>query len=315
MRVVFLGSPPFATRALEHLLAAERHVVAAVVTKPDKPAGRGKKTAPSPLVELANARGIEVLQPASTKDPAFVARLRELAPDVLAVASYGEILRTEVLALPRHGCLNVHASLLPRWRGASPIQAALLAGDDETGVSIQRMVLALDEGDVLVERRTPIGPRDTSGELFERLSDLGGAALVEALDLLDSGRARFTPQEAARATYCRKINKENGVIDWSKQALELERLVRAYTPWPGARCTAPNGVEMTVVEAFAREHAHDAEPGTLVEARDALVVACGSGALAIERVKPAGKGVMEALAWQRGARVEPGARFAATVVR
>lgn len=315
MRVVFLGSPPFATRALEHLLDAARHEVAAVVTKPDKPAGRGKRTAPSPLVELARARGIEVLQPASAKDPAFVARLRELAPDVVAVASYGEILRTEVLALPRLGCLNVHASLLPRWRGASPIQAALLAGDAETGVSIQRMVLALDEGDVLVERRTPIGAKETSGELFERLADLGGAALVEALDLLESGRAHFVPQDPAHATYCRKIDKENGVIDWSKGALELERHVRAYTPWPGARCLAPNGAEMTVVSATAHERTNDAEPGTLVDAREALVVACGSGALAIERVKPAGRGVMDALAWQRGARVELGARFTAAVAR
>lgn len=315
MRVVFLGSPPFATRALEHLLAAHRHTVAAVVTKPDKPAGRGKKTSPSPLVELSRARGIEVLQPATAKDPVFVARLRELAPDVIAVASYGEILRAAVLDLPRQGCLNVHASLLPRWRGASPIQAALLAGDHETGVSIQRMVLALDEGDVLLERRTPIGARENSGQLFERLSDLGGAALVDALDLLDSGRAHFTPQDAAHATYCRKISKENGVIDWSRPALELERLVRAYTPWPGARCTTSNGVEMAVVDAIARELTTPAEPGTLVDARDALVVACGGGALAIERVKPAGKGVMEALAWQRGARVELGARFAAAVAR
>jgi methionyl-tRNA formyltransferase len=160
VRVVFLGSPPFAGPVLDALLASARHSVIALATKPDKPRGRGQKVEESELVRLARARAIEVLQPEKARDPAFVARLRELAPDVMLVASYGEILKQDVLAVPRHGCLNVHASLLPRHRGASPIQAAILAGDEETGVSVQRMALALDEGDVLVEERAHIGVRE-----------------------------------------------------------------------------------------------------------------------------------------------------------
>ena len=240
MRVAFLGSPPFATPVLRKLLDS-RHEVVALVTRPDRPGGRGLAVRVSPLVELARERGIRVLQPETTKDPAFVAELRELAPDVLLVASYGEILRRDVLDLAPKGALNVHASLLPRHRGASPIQAAILAGDPETGVSVQRMVLALDEGDVLHEVSTPIGAHENAGELLERLSGLGGEAAVQSLDLLERGRAEFRPQDPARATYARRIKKEEGRIDWSKSAIELDRHVRAMTPWPGARTAGPHG--------------------------------------------------------------------------
>lgn len=309
MRVVFLGSPPFATRVFERLLAAANHDVVALATKPDKPLGRGKKIAASPLAALARPRGIEVLQPASAREPSFVARLRELAPDIAVVASYGEILRAELLALPKHGCWNVHASLLPRWRGASPIQAALLAGDAETGVSIQRMVLALDEGDVVLEKRTRIESGENSGTLLARLADIGAEALVEALDSLAAGRANFAAQDAKRATYCRKIRKEDGLIDWNASAIELERRVRAFTPWPLARAGAPNGADLSITAAVARPRDVDAAPGELLDARAALLVACGEGALELARVKPAGKGEMTALDWSRGARVEVGDRF------
>jgi len=229
MRVVFLGSPPFALPVLERLLGS-RHQLLALVAQPDRPRGRGMKVEPSPLVELARARELPVLQPEDTRAPAFADRLRSFKPDALLVASYGEILRQDLLSLCRHGALNVHASLLPRHRGASPIQAAILAGDAETGVSVQRMVLRLDAGDVLLEERTPIGPEETAGELSARLAQLGGAAAVRALDLVESGAARFVPQDESRASVARKIHKQQGRIDWGRAAVDIERLVRALNP-------------------------------------------------------------------------------------
>lgn len=309
MRVVFLGSPPFAVPIFARLVASA-HTPVALVTQPDKPKGRGMKVEPSPLAQAAAARDVPVLQPATTKDPAFTAALRAFAPDVLLVASYGEILRRDVLELAPHGALNVHASLLPRWRGASPIQAALLAGDAETGVCVQRMVLALDEGDVVLERRTPIGAHENAGELLQRLALLGADAALEALDQLASGRARFTPQDPALATFARKIPKERGRIDWTRPAAELERHVRAFTPWPGAR-TALGGQDVTLIDVREAPHAPLAAraPGALTATKDGLWVACGAGALRILRLKPAGKGELDADAWLRGARLAPDACF------
>lgn len=309
MRVAFLGSPPFAVPIFARLCASA-HAPVVLVTQPDKPKGRGMKVEPSPLAASAAALGIPVLQPATTKDPAFAAALRSFAPDVLLVASYGEILRRDVLELAPHGALNVHASLLPRWRGASPIQAALLAGDAETGVCVQRMVLALDEGDVVLARRTPIGAHENAGELLQRLALLGAELALEALDLVASGTARFTPQDPAHATFARKIPKERGRIDWTRSASELDRHVRAFTPWPGAR-TSLAGQDVTLVDVREAPHAPLArhEPGALTQTKDGLWVACGSGALRILRLKPAGKGELDADAWLRGARLSPDARF------
>jgi methionyl-tRNA formyltransferase len=290
---------------------ASRHEVAALVARPDRPGGRGLAVRASPLVELARARDIPTIQPESTKDPAFVAALAALAPEVLLVASYGEILRRDVLELAPHGALNVHASLLPRHRGASPIQAAILAGDRETGVSVQRMVLALDEGDVLVEERTPIGERETAGDLLARLADLGGRAAVRALDLLEAGEAHFRPQDPARATYARKIGKEAGSIDWSRSAREIDRHVRAMTPWPGARTTAPNGREIQILEARVAAASSSAAPGSILATEPELLVAAADGAVAIHVLKPSGGVHMEAAAWLRGARVAAGSRLGA----
>ena len=308
MRYVFLGSPPFAVPVLESLLESG-HEALALVTRPDRPRGRGREVVASELVQLARARGLEVIQPTSTKDPEFVAALRALEPDVLMVASYGEILRQELLDLAPHGALNVHGSLLPRWRGAAPIQRAIQAGDAETGVCVQRMVLALDEGDVLLERRTPIGAEETSGQLFERLALLGGEAAVAALDELESGRAVFTPQDPQAATHARKLTKEEGQLDWSRSAVELDRHVRGVTPWPGARAVAPDGGQLVVVAARPATLEHQAAPGQLLETRKRCLVACGEGALELVTVKPAGKKAMEATAWLRGARLEQGERL------
>lgn len=314
MRLVFLGSPPFAVPVLARVLGAGRHEVLALVTRPDKPQGRGRKVEASPLVALARERGIPVLQPATTKDPGFVADLRALAPDVLLVASYGEILRADVLEVARHGALNVHGSLLPRWRGAAPVQAAILAGDAETGVCVQKMVLALDEGDVLEQatRRTAIGPRETAGELFDRLAELGGEAAVAALDALEHGSPRFVAQDARLATYARKIQKEHGWIDWTRDADEVERFVRAMTPWPGARTLLADGRELVVLEARAAASGEaPLEPGRVLADGDALLVAAGRGWIEVRALKPAGKPAMSAGAWLRGARLADGARFVA----
>ncbi len=305
MRLVFLGSPPFGTAILRQLLASA-HDVVAVVTPPDRPSGRGRRVRTSPVAGVAAEAGVELLRPEATKDPSFVASLGACEPEILVVASYGEILRTDVLDLAPRGSLNVHSSLLPRWRGAAPIQRAILAGDEETGVSVQRMVLALDEGDVLLERRTPIDPAETAGELLARLAELGGEAIVEALDALEAGTETFTPQDPDQVTYAPKLTKDEGRIDWSLPALELSRQVRAFHPWPGSRTSLPDGRALAVVAAAVCEG--EGEPGTLL-ADDSFDVATGDGALRLIQVKPAGKGAMDAAAFLRGARLEVGARL------
>jgi len=314
MRLVFLGSPSFATPVLRALLASP-HEVSGLVTPPDRPRGRGRGVPASPLAELARERGVRTLRPKTTKDPAFVRELAGLEPEVLAVASYGEILRRDVLDLAPHGALNVHASLLPRWRGASPIQHAILAGDEETGVSVQRMVLALDEGDVLLAERTPIGSEESAGELLERLAELGGGALVRALDALQEGRARFLPQDSGGVTYAPKLKKEDGLVDWSRSAEELARFVRAMTPWPGARARCPDGRELVLLRARPVSGspgvaAGRAPAGTaIVAAGGAFLVATGRGALELQEVKPAGRAAMTGAAFLRGARLAPGERL------
>jgi methionyl-tRNA formyltransferase len=306
LRTVFLGSPPFATPVLARLLGS-RHRPSALVTRPDRPRGRGRSLESSPLVELARGAGLEVLQPADPQAPEVLERLRALAPQVLFVASYGVILKPALLELAPHGALNAHASLLPRHRGASPIQAALLAGDAETGVSIQRIVAELDAGDVLLERRIAIPPEATAGELFGRLAELAGEAAVEALDRLESGSARFTPQDPARVTHARKLRKQHGLIDWSRPAPDLARFVRAMTPWPGARTQTSDGRELTLLAVRALEG--PGAPGSVLEAGPRLVVGCGAGALELLELAPAGKRAMSAAEWLRGARLALGDRL------
>ncbi len=310
MRLVFMGSPPFAVPVFERILAS-RHTIAALVTRPDRPQGRGRKIESSPLVETARRASIEILQPSSARDHEFVAALRALAPDVLLVASYGEILKSNVLELAPHGALNVHASLLPRHRGASPIQAAILSGDRVTGVAVQRMVLALDEGDVLVAEETAIDDDENAGELLQRLARLGGDAAVKALDLIERGDARFVPQDARLATYSKKISKDAGWIDWRQSSLELVRFVRGMTPWPGARTTVPGGGEIVVLKVRASSLPPTDSPGTILDARSALCVSTGDGALEVVRVKPSGKAEMDGAAWLRGVRLTSGTMLGA----
>lgn len=311
MRFAFLGSPPFATAVLARLLDS-RHRAVALVTLPDRPRGRGLEVEASPLVELARARGVAVLQPADPHAEDFLASLRALEPDVLLVASYGVILKDSLLRLAPHGALNVHASLLPRHRGASPIQAAIQAGDRTTGVSLQRIVAKLDEGDVLALREREILPEETAGELLAALAALGGEVAVEGLDAIESGRAVFTPQDHRSASYARKLKKEHGSLDFTQPAAALARQVRAQNPWPTARCLDPKGRELAVLRARAHERATSdaaAPPGTVVENAPRLCVSCGQGMLELLEVVPAGKRAMPAADYQRGARWPLGQLF------
>jgi methionyl-tRNA formyltransferase len=303
VRTVFLGSPPFATPILERLVRGQERPVA-VVTQPERPSGRGRRVAPSPLAELARAHGLELLTPEKATDPAFLARLRALAPDALLVVAYGKLLRPELLAIPRLASLNVHPSLLPRHRGATPIPAALLAGDAVTGVTIQKVAEELDAGDVLCAVETPIGPEENAGELAQRLAALSGELAERALALVASGRAVYTPQDPARATYCAKLEKEDGLLVWSRPADELARHVRAMTPWPGARAVLPDGDELAVLRAAATAGA--GAPGEVLEAGRRFVVACGAGALELLSVQPAGKRPMAGDEFLRGRRYPPG---------
>jgi methionyl-tRNA formyltransferase len=311
VRLVFLGSPPFATPVLARLVRS-RFRPLAVVTQPARARGRGRKVAPSAVAELARAEDIELVEPESLRTPEVTARLAGLAPDVFLVVSYGELLRAEFLALPRIVALNVHPSLLPRHRGATPIPAAILAGDATTGVAIQRMALALDSGDLLLVRETPIGAEETAGELAERLAALSGELVLEALERVDSGRATYVPQDHAAATYCKKLTKESGRVDWTRPAEELVRLVRAMNPWPGASTSLPDGQPLSIwrARAVAAPAAPGAAPGTLLEAGPGLVVATGApGALELLEVQLAGKRALPAAEFVRGARLGSGARL------
>jgi methionyl-tRNA formyltransferase len=304
VRLVFLGSPPFATPVLARL-AASRFRPLAIVTQPARARGRGKKLEESEVTALARREEIELLEPESVREPAVLEHLRALAPDVFLVVSYGEILRPEFLAIPRLVALNVHPSLLPRHRGATPVPAALLAGDQVTGVAIQKVAKELDSGDLLLLRETPIRAGETAGELLARLAELSGEIVLEALELVESDRARYQPQDHARATYCRKLTKEQGRIDWSRPALELARLVRAMNPWPGAVTRLASGGDLLVWCAAVADAA-PAPPGTVVEAARRFLVATGAQALELLEVQLPGKRPLSAGEFLRGARLAPG---------
>ena len=301
MRVVFAGTPPFAARALEAILAAG-HDVPLVLTQPDRPAGRGLRLAASAVAQAAERHAIPVLKPQTLKQGDAGAKLREIAPDVMVVAAYGLLLTAAILAIPARGCLNVHASLLPRWRGAAPIQRALLAGDKTTGITIMQMDAGLDTGPALLEKEIPIGDRDTAGRLTEALAALGAAAIVEALRSLDSLRPRA--QEDSRATYAPKIAKAEAQIDWSQSSAAIDRLVRAFNPVPGAE-TRWSGEALKVWEV--QSASGRGRPGEVIESdSESLVVACGEGALSLLRVQRPGGKPMAAGDFLRGARVPCG---------
>lgn len=265
----------------------------------------------SAVAELAEEAAVPLLQPDRLREEETLSWLRAREADVFLVASYGELLTEDVLTIPRLECLNVHPSLLPRHRGATPIPAAILAGDEVTGVSIQRMVLELDAGDVLVAMETPLEKTENAGELAERLAELSGEASVAALRALADGSAEFVPQDPERATFCKKLTKEHGRMDWTRPAADLDRHVRAMTPWPGATTSLPGGQALTVLRAAPVEGGA-VEPGTILSADKHLDVAAGDGALRLDEVKPAGKRGMPAADFLRGARLEAGQRMGAS---
>ncbi|WP_434031538.1 methionyl-tRNA formyltransferase [[Pseudomonas] boreopolis] len=278
MRIVFAGTPEFAVPSLR--AAAQRHEVVAVYTQPDRPAGRGRGLTPSPVKLEAIARGIPVLQPETLKSPESQDALRRLAPDLMVVVAYGLILPKVVLAIPTHGCWNVHASLLPRWRGAAPIQRAIEAGDAETGVGLMLMEAGLDTGPVLLEQRTPIGADETGGQLHDRLAELGAQVLSDGLGLLRAGiRPVPRPQPAEGVTYAHKLDKAEARLDWSQPADVLARKVRAFNPWPVAEAQLA-GERVRIHAAVALERTAPAAPGTVLAAsKQGIDVACGEGAL------------------------------------
>ena len=284
MRIVFAGTPDFAVPCLR--AAAQRHEVVAVYTQPDRPAGRGRGLTTSPVKLEAVARGIPVLQPESLRRPEPQQALRALAPDLLVVVAYGLILPQAVLDIPTWGCWNVHASLLPRWRGAAPIQRAIEAGDAETGVCLMRMEAGLDTGPVLLSRAIPIGAEETGGQLHDRLAELGAQVLNDGLGLLRAGLVPVAqPQPEAGACYARKLDKAEARLDWSRPAIELARKVRAFEPWPVAEAQVA-GERLRIHGAQALERAHSAAPGTLLAAgRDGLDIACGEGALRLRVIQ------------------------------
>jgi methionyl-tRNA formyltransferase len=311
MRIVFFGTPEFATPPLLALIG-EGHDVVAVVTQPDKPRGRSRSTLdPSPVKSVALAESIPVFQPERPRGPEFENALRALAPDISIVVAYGHILPREIIELPRLGTLNIHASLLPAYRGAAPIQAAIRDGAAETGVTIMQMVRALDAGPVILALRTPIESDETAGELQLRLAELGAEALIEALILLGVGRATLTPQDDARATYATKIVRDDARLPFSAPSDQVARLVRAYDPRPGAWTTL-NGLE---VRCFGVQDVPDLPeparaPGEVLEAGErGLLVACGHGAVRIIDVHPSGQKRLSAAQWVRGRGVAVGERF------
>jgi methionyl-tRNA formyltransferase len=306
MRLVFFGTPDFAVASLRALLRG-RFTVVGVVTQPDKPQGRSRSELISPPVKLfAQAQGIPVLQPVRPVGDVFATSLRRLEPDLGIVVAYGHILRPNILAIPPQGMINVHASLLPRYRGAAPIQHAILRGETETGITIMQMEAGLDSGPILHRVSTVIAADETAGELADRLAELGAAALIEALSLISGGLARPQVQDHTKASFAPKIDREMARLIWQRDAATLVRQVRAFDPAPGAWTTL-NGAILKLFSA--REVPGTGEPGDVLAAGERLVVAAARGAIAVNEVQPAGKNRLPVEAWVRGRGVAAGQRL------
>ncbi len=312
LRIVFMGTAALAATVLEHLLAAREVTVLAVVSQPDKPKGRDLKLQPTPVKEVALRHGLPVLQPLKARDPQFIEAIRALNPDLVVVAAYGQILPQALLDVPRHGCLNVHTSILPRHRGAAPIQWAILDGDAGTGVTIMKMDAGLDTGAVVSEARTRIEDEDNAQTLHDRLARLGGELLVRTIPGYVTGQVVPVPQPSEGATYARKITKEDSALDWKLPARVLWNRVRGLTPWPGTAATLQRAAGPLPLKVWRAELLPGpcGEPGVVLAAdRDGILIACGEGALRVLELQREGGKRLPVQSFLAGFPVQPGDRF------
>jgi methionyl-tRNA formyltransferase len=308
LRVVFFGTPLFAVPTLDAILASS-HTVAGVVTQPDKPRGRGQRPTDAPVKARAREHGLQILQPPTLRNPAFVEALAALGADIGVVAAYGKILTEAVLATPRLGMINVHASLLPKYRGAAPVHRAVLAGEPKTGVTIMRVVKALDAGAMLATGERPIGPNETSDEVERDLASLGAALLLQTLDRLARGPIDEVPQDDSLATYAHRLTKDDGIVDWSRTAVDIHNQVRGLHPWPHAFSYLA-GERFILWRSLCSDDATAAEPGTVLAAHgDELKVATGRGVLQITEIQAEGRRAVRTREFLAGRRLSPGLRF------
>ncbi len=307
MRIVYFGTPQLAVPALTAV--AQRHDVVAVVTQPDRPKGRSGKPAPPEVKVWALENGLAVHQPEKLHNGEFEAWLREQKPDLCVVAAYGRLLKQPVLDVPPLGWLNLHPSLLPRWRGPSPIQTAILEGDATTGVTIMRIVLEMDAGDIVLQEETPIAPEETAGELTDRLAEIGAAQMLNAIDLVERGTAPAIPQDPARVTISKVFEKGHGRIQWAGPTQRIHNRVRACNPWPMAQCMLKDQFCRILRTVLTEEATNDA-PGTIMAVeKDRILVATGNGVLAVTHLQLAGRKALDASAFLRGVPLQPGDRF------
>lgn len=308
MKIIFMGTPDFSVGTLEALIGAGHEVVLAV-TQPDKPKGRGKAMQFPPVKEAALAHGIEVFQPPRVREPECIEYLRKYNADIIVVVAFGQILPKAILEMPQYGCVNVHASLLPKYRGAAPIQWAVIDGQKVSGVTTMRMDEGLDTGDVIMKEEVVLSEKETGGSLFERLSVVGAGLCVKTLAAIENGTAVYTPQDHAQATKVGMINKKFGLVDWNKSAVELENLIRGLNPWPSAY-TRMNGKTLKIWDADVLEKNTKAEPGTIIKVtKDAICVQTGEGILVLNEIQLEGKKRMQCDAFLRGYQVEEGTIF------
>jgi len=312
LRIIFMGTAQLSCPSLEALVKQPTFRVVAVVTQPDRPKGRDLKVQPSPVKKLALRHGLPVLQPETARGANFINELRKLAPDLIVVAAYGHILPTEILELPRFGCLNVHASLLPKYRGAAPIQWAILNDEAETGVTIMKLDAGLDTGDILTQRRTPIHPADDSETLHDRLAQMGADLLVETIPVYIAGKIEPRPQPKEGASFAPKIKKENGLIDWTQPARAIWNRVRAFTPWPGASTHLGGEAQPHLLKIWHAEVVEgiNGQPGEILQAgKTGVVVGCGKGGLRILQLQLEGGRRMSAHEFIAGHALRPGQRL------
>jgi methionyl-tRNA formyltransferase len=311
LKIIFAGTPHFAAAALDTLLSQSFDVVA-VLTQPDRPAGRGMQLTPGAVKQLALQHSLPVLQPRTLRDAAIQNEIAAFAADVMVVAAYGLILPQSVLQLPRYGCLNIHASLLPRWRGAAPIQRAILAGDSETGITVMQMDVGLDTGDMLLKKFCPITPQDNAQTLHDKLAALGAEAIVETLHVLQQNRLECTPQDASQTTYAAKLDKAEAQMNWANEATHLANAVRAYNPFPAATAIF-NATSLKIWQASVRADLQGTPGTVLAIEKNGIIVACGQGALCLEVLQRPGAKALPAAQFVQGFAIHAGDQFSVPV--